>query len=60
MSTTAVAQGADFLLTGYKIPDDSEHWESLGKGLRLMQKAGARLLEAPKVKARACMLFPRT
>jgi len=60
MSTTAVAQGADFLLTGYKIPDDSGHWESLGKGLRLIQKAGGRLLEAPKVKARACMLFPRT
>jgi len=60
MSTSAVAAGADFLLTGYKIPVDSRHWESFGEGLRLIQKAGARLLEAPKLKARACMLFPRT
>ena len=60
MSTTAVAQGADFLLTGYKIPVDARHWDSFGQGLRLIQKAGGRLLSAPKVKARACMLFPRT
>jgi hypothetical protein len=60
MSVTAVAQGADFLLTGYKIPVDSSHWDSFGQGLRLIQKAGARLLDAPKVKAKACMLFPRT
>ena len=60
MSTTAVAQGADFLLTGYKIPVDARHWDSFGEGLRLIQKAGGRLLKAPKVKAAACMLFPRT
>ena len=60
MSMTAVAQGADFLLTGYKIPVDAKHWDSFGEGLRLLQKAGARLLDAPKVKAKACMLFPRT
>ncbi|MBN1341408.1 MAG: hypothetical protein JXQ73_01945 [Phycisphaerae bacterium] len=60
MSTTAVAQGADYLLTGYKIPVDPRHWDSFGQGLRLIQKAGGRLLEAPKVKAKACMLFPRT
>jgi len=60
MSTTAVAQGADFLLTGYKIPTDARHWESFGEGLRLIQKAGARLLKTPKVKAKACMVFPRT
>ena len=60
MSTTAVAHGADFLLTGYKIPIDAGHWDSLGEGLRLIQKAGGRLLRAPKVKAKACMLFPRT
>ncbi len=60
MSTTAVAQGADFLLTGYKIPIDERHWDSFGAGLRLIQKAGEALLEAPKVKAKACMLFPRT
>ena len=60
MSTTAVAQGADFLLTGWGIPTDDGHWESLGQGLRLIQKAGRKLLTAPKVKAKACMLFPRT
>jgi len=60
MSMTAAAQGADFLLTGYKIPVDPGHWEAFGQGLGLLQKAGARLLDAPKVKAKACMLFPRT
>ncbi len=60
MSMTAVAHGADYLLTGYKIPVDAQHWDSLGEGLRLLQKAGARLLDAPKIKAKACMLFPRT
>lgn len=60
MSTTAVAQGANFLLTGYGIPSDARHWESFGEGLRLIQRAGARLLDAPKLKAKACMLFPRT
>ena len=60
MTATAVAQGADFLLTGYQLPEDARHWESLGDGLRLIQKAGPALLDAPKVKARACMLFPRT
>lgn len=60
MSMTAVAQGANYLLTGYKIPVDEGHWESFGAGLNLLQKAGGRLLDAPKVQARACMLFPRT
>ena len=60
MSATAVAAGADFLLTGYKLPVDAAHWESFGEGLRLIQKAGARLLDAPRVKAKACMIFPRT
>ncbi len=60
MSMTAVAHGADYLLTGYKIPVDPGHWQSFGEGLRLLQKAGPRLLEAPKLKAKACMLFPRS
>jgi hypothetical protein len=60
MSATAVASGADFLLTGYKIPVDGGHWDSFGEGLQLIQKTGGRLLDAPKVKAKACMLFPRT
>ena len=60
MSMTAVAQGANYLLTGYKIPVDAGHWESFGAGLRLLQKTGGRLLNMPKVRAKACMLFPRT
>ena len=60
MSATAVAQGANFLLTGYGIPADARHWESFGEGLRLIQRAGGRLLDVPKLKAKACMLFPRT
>ncbi|HOZ45195.1 MAG TPA: hypothetical protein PLO37_03690 [Candidatus Hydrogenedentes bacterium] len=60
MSLTAVAQGANYLLTGYKIPVDAGHYASFGQGLRLLQKAGARLLDAPRLRAKACMLFPRT
>lgn len=60
MSMTAIAHGSDYLITGYKIPVDEKHWESLGKGLRLVQKAGADLRAAPRVPAKACMLFPRT
>jgi len=57
---TAVAQGANFLISGYNIPEDVRHWESLGEGLRVLQKAGSGLLKAPKKKAKACFLFPRT
>ncbi|MBN2377003.1 MAG: hypothetical protein JXD22_11410 [Sedimentisphaerales bacterium] len=60
MSTTAVAAGADYLLTGYHIPVDAKHWDTMGQGLQLIQKAGGKLLQTPKVKAKACMLFPRT
>ncbi len=60
MSMTAAAAGANYLLTGYNIPVDAAHWEAFGQGLRLLQKAGGGLVRAPKVKARACMLFPRT
>lgn len=60
MSMTAAAAGANYLLTGYGIPTDAAHWESLGKGLRLLQKTGGRLLSAPKMKAKACILFPRS
>ena len=59
-SMTAVAQGANYLLTGYNVPASAGHWESFGKGLNLLQQAGARLLDTPKVRAKACMLFPRT
>ncbi len=60
MATTAVAQGADYLLTGYQLPVDARHWESLGEGLNLIQKAGSWLRTTRKVQARAAMLFPRT
>jgi hypothetical protein len=43
----------NFLLTGYGISADARHWESFGEGLRLIQRAGGRLLDAPKVKAKA-------
>jgi hypothetical protein len=55
-----VANGADFLLTGIKIPRDARHWDSFGEGLRLIQRIGGRLLDMPRHRARACMLFPRT
>ena len=60
MSTTAVAAGANFLITGYRLPTDAAHWKSLGEGLRLIQKAGKDLLDAPRLKAKACMIFPRS
>ncbi|HIJ72559.1 MAG TPA: hypothetical protein HPP83_00520 [Candidatus Hydrogenedentes bacterium] len=60
VATTAVAHGADFLLTGYKLPIDAKHWESLGEGLRLIQKAGSYLRTTKKLQAKAAMLFPRT
>lgn len=60
MSMTAVAAGANYLLTGYHIPVNAGHWDSFGKGLSLLQKTGGRLLSAPKLKAKACMLWPRS
>ena len=60
MAATAVAHGADFILTGYKLPSDAKHWESLGEGLNLIQKAGDWLRTTKKVQAKAAMLFPRT
>jgi hypothetical protein len=60
MSMTAVAEGSDYLLTGIKIPVDSLHWETFGKANRLIQKTHGDLLKMPKMKAKACMLFPRT
>jgi len=60
LASTAVAQGANFLITGIKIPSDSLHWENFGEGMKLIQRAGPGLLKAAKVKAKACFLFPRT
>lgn len=57
---TAVAQGADFLISGYKAPEDKNHWSVLGRGLELLQGSAPDLLECPKVRASACFIFPRT
>lgn len=60
LALTAVAHGANFLITGLNIPEDSLHWEDFGKSMNLLAKAGKGLLQSPKVKAKACFLFPRT
>jgi hypothetical protein len=60
LAATAVAHGANFLVTGLDIPEDTRHWDDFGRVMRLIQKAGPGLLAAPKVKAKACFLFPRT
>src|SRR6185437_12633332 len=60
LAYTAIANGADFLITGINIPQDARHWDDFGRGMRAIQKVGAEILSAPKVKSRACFLFPRT
>lgn len=57
---TAVAHGANLLITGWGIPESAKHWEDFGKGMKIIQKAGPALLKMSKVKAKACFLFPRT
>jgi hypothetical protein len=60
MSYTAIANGANYLKTGLNIPEDAHHWEDFGQAMNIIRKAGPGLLEAPKIKAKACFLFPRT
>ncbi|WP_346700713.1 hypothetical protein [uncultured Alistipes sp.] len=60
LAYTAIAGGADYLITGINIPSDARHWEDFGRAMRTVQKVGGRILESPKPKARACFLFPRT
>lgn len=60
LAYTAIANGANFIITGINIPQDARHWDDFGKGMRTIQKAGAEILAAPKVKSRACFLFPRS
>ena len=57
---TAVAQGADYLISGLNIPEVPEHWDGVGRALNTLQKAGPELRRAPRLKAKACFLFPRT
>jgi hypothetical protein len=60
MAYTAVAAGADFLIGGIDVPIDAHHWDDLGEGLRVLQKASPALLKTKPAIARAAMLFPRT
>ncbi len=60
LACTAVAQGANFLVTGLDVPEDARHWGDFGQGMRVIQKAGPGLLQAPKVKAKAGFVFPRS
>ena len=65
MAYTAIAQGANFLISpsnfsGSNLPEEAKHWESYGSAMEVIQKAGPGLLNAPRVKAKACFLFPRT
>jgi hypothetical protein len=60
LAYTAIAQGANFLVTGLDVPEDARHWEDFGQGMRVIQKAGPGLLQAPKVKAKAGFVFPRS
>ena len=60
LAYTAISGGADFIITGINIPQDARHWEDFGKAMRIIQKVGVEILDAPKPKARAAFLFPRT
>lgn len=57
---TAIAGGADFLMTGFNIPEDARHWDDFGEAMCTVQKDGGALLESKRPKAKACFLFPRT
>ena len=60
LAYTTIANGANFIITGINIPQEARHWDDFGKGMRAIQKVGAEILKAPKVKSRACFLFPRS
>jgi len=60
LAYTAIANGANFIITGINIPQEARHWDDLGKGMRAIQKVGGEILTAPKTKSRACFLFPRS
>lgn len=60
MAYTAIAGGSDFIITGINVPIDAHHWDDLGEGMATVQKCGGDLLDAKRVKSKACFLFPRT
>ena len=62
---TAIANGADYIISpsnykGNNLPLDQNHWDEFVKGIKIIQKVGSYILQAPKVKSKACFLFPRT
>lgn len=62
---TAIAGGADYIISpsdymGHNLPVDKNHWDEYGRGMRIIQKEGAAIVDAPKMKANVCFLFPRT
>ncbi len=65
MVNTAVAHGSNFIISpsnysGANMPVETRHWNNYGKAMKLIQKAGPGLLKAPRLKSKACFLFPRT
>ncbi|MCW3092913.1 MAG: hypothetical protein JWP81_3982 [Ferruginibacter sp.] len=65
MAYTAIAQGSDFIISpsnysGTNTPIETKHWETYGKAMAIIRKAGPGLLKAPRLKAKACFIFPRT
>ncbi len=65
ISYTAIANGSDYIISpsnymGYNLPVDQNHWDEYAKGMEIIQKAGNDIVKAPKVKANACFIFPRT
>ena len=65
ISYTAIGQGANFLISPsnyntLNLPLDTLHWQNYTEAMKVVQQAGPGLLKAPKVKAKACFLFPRT
>jgi len=57
---TAIAGGANFLMTGINIPIEARHWDDFGEAMTTIQKQGGALCEAKRPQAKACFLFPRT
>ena len=60
MAYSAIAGGADYLITGFNVPVDARHWEDFGEGMNVIQKRGGEITRTEVPKAKACFLFPRT
>lgn len=60
LSYTAIGGGANYLITGFNVPEDGRHWDDFGEAMSTVQKEGGSLVDAKRPKAKACFLFPRT